>query len=362
MEERDAWIGFSVFPGIGPKRFNLLCEYFGSAKAAWNASVSELYRTGLGEGIIRTFDSFRRGFDCVTYNRSLSRRSVRTILLSDREYPPLLKEISDAPIVLYVLGHTPIETLTSRPMIAVVGTRHMTQYGEAVIRRIIPPLVAAGCVIVSGMAYGVDASAHWETIRSNGQTIAVLGCGIDIIAPPSNARLYHEIQNGHGLIVSEMPLAHRPLRGLFPARNRIISGLSRATLIVEGAGESGSLITARMAAEQGREVCAVPGSVTSPYSVGPHRLLRSGAVLVERADDILEAIGLGRSDAAVSTVAKGDTECEQRILSILAPEHLHFNALVSASGLTVSSLAATLTVLEIKGCVRDFGGKVYGLI
>lgn len=361
MDEKDYWLGFSVFPGIGPRRFQALYSYFGSAKAAWHASVADLLSIRLPPSLVTSFDTFRADFQCVRYRASLKELRVRTVTLLDDNYPHLLREIPDAPFLLYVRGDVPIPSQLMQKTVAIVGTRHMTYYGESVVKRIVPALVSQGCTIVSGLAYGVDAAAHWETIKSGGRTIAVLGSGIDIISPPSNARLYQEIWKTAGAIVSEMPLSHRPIRGLFPARNRIISGISLGTVVIEGAGESGSLITARCAAEQGRDVCAVPGPITSPYSVGPHRLLKSGAVLVERAEDILEALGIQTGPTEGQNQVRGDSQYEQQILDLLGSEHMHVNSIVEASGLTIAHVAAILTVLELKGIIKDYGDKMYGL-
>ena len=208
--------------------------------------------------------------------------------------------------------------------------------------------------------------AGGAALEAGGQTIAVLGCGIDIIAPPSNARLYQEIiAGGHGAVVSEMPLGMRPNKGLFPARNRIISGLSLGVVVTEGADDSGALITARDAAEQGREVFAVPGPITSPYSRGPAKLLKSGAKLVESVTDILEELNVPRNKQIsqdTNKLIKGATQEEQKILERLADRQMHIDEIVRATNLTIATVAATLSVLEIKGVVKDYGEKIYGIV
>lgn len=369
------FIGFSVFPGIGPVRFRLLYEYFGSAEAAWKASRDELQKTGLGEKLTESFDHFRKTFDVDDYLKKLDTLHVHCLPFNDTRYPKLLSQISDAPFLLYVLGkpsyvETSVGKRDKMPInlertIAVVGTRRVSTYGREVTERLVADLVDAGMTIVSGMAYGVDAVAHQAAIDAGGKTIAVLGCGIDIIAPSSNADLYHAICNGNGAIVSEMPLGLRPTKGLFPARNRIISGLSLGVLVTEGADDSGALITARNAGEQGREVFAVPGNITSQLSRGPSKLLKNGAKLVESAEDILEELGLGTADKVKSTAhaAKllGGTREEQMILDILYEGQQHVDSVARLTHLTTSVVAATLTVLEIRGMVKDYGVKVYGL-
>lgn len=375
ITEAEYWLAFSVFPGIGPMRFGLLRQYFGTAKASWSATVSDLSKTGLGENLIVSFEKFRHEFDINGYKKKLKDLHVTALTLDDPRYPKRLHEISDAPIVLYVLGHPSAkavggtEKIDMNRTIAVVGTRKITQYGNEVTKNITSDLSRAGMTIVSGMAYGVDAVAHQAAIDAGGKTIAVLGCGIDVIAPSSNARLYHDIINGHGAIVSEMPLGLRPGKGLFPARNRIISGLSLGVLVTEGADDSGALITARYAAEQGRDVFAVPGPVTSLYSKGPSKLIKNGAKLVESAQDILEELQI---DPVTNFMRPHDigqykftsvlTLDEKKIVEYLIDRRLSIDELVRATNLTIQVIAATLTGLEIKGIVKDFGEKEYGLV
>ena len=351
-----------MFPGIGPVRFRLLLEYFGSAEAAWRASDTELAAIKLNERIRVEFIRFRKTFDISEYRKKLETLHVGTLTLQDKKYPAHLAQISDAPFVLYVKGSQPKVPLDLSRTIGVVGTRHVTSYGSEVTERLVAELVSYGFTIVSGLAYGVDAIAHKVAMDKGGNTIAVLGCGIDIIAPPSNANLYTQIVAGYGAIVSEMPLGMRPSKGLFPARNRIISGLSLGIVVTEGADDSGALITARYAGEQGREVFAVPGPITSPYSRGPAKLLKNGAKLVESAKDILDELGMSeipRFEAKYS--AYGETKEERQIIESLQKERMHIDMLVHRTNLTIAQVAATLTVLEMRNIVKDFGEKTYGL-
>ncbi len=290
-EEKKSWVGFSAFPGIGPVRFKLLYRYFGSAKAAWNAPVETLKKIRLGEKLSEDFNHFRKTFPLDDYIGKLQALHVSVLPINDPKYPKLLAQIPDAPFLLYIRGKRTDPPINLARTIAVVGTRKVTHYGVDVTQRLVEGLVSYGFTIVSGLAYGVDAVAHKAAIDSGGKTIAVLGCGIDIIAPPSNARLYRQIaEGGNGAIVSEMPLSLRPDKGLFTTRNRIISGLSLGVVVTEGADDSGALITARNAGEQGREVFAVPGPITSKFSHGTAILLKNGAKLVESVDDILEEL------------------------------------------------------------------------
>lgn len=359
--EADYWVAFSVFPGIGPVRFRLLREYFGSAKSAWLATSTDLKKTGLGDKLVSSFEIFRREFVISAYQQKLKDMHVTPLPLDDPRYPTLLAEISDAPIVLYVLGRRTDVPINMKRTVAIVGTRKITKYGIEVTKSIANELVHAGITIVSGLAYGVDAVAHQEVIDAGGKTIAVLGCGIDIIAPSSNASLYHAIQDGAGAIVSEMPLGLRPTKGLFPARNRIISGLSLGVVVTEGADDSGALITARYALDQGREVFAVPGPVTSVYSKGPFKLIKDGATIVENGADIIEALGLHTSQKVVHNRYIGQTKEEQKILEILSDRRVSIDELVRLTNLTVQVVASILTSLELREIVKDFGEKEYGM-
>lgn len=365
-EETRHWIAFSVFPGIGPVRFKHLLDYFGSAKKAWEASPVELKQIKLGDALVDRFVDFRKTFSLSFYCNKLAQEHVSVLTLNDSRYPNLLKQISDPPFVLYIKGKRGETPIDLQRTIGVVGTRKMTNYGADVTKRLVADLVLNGFTIVSGLAYGVDAVAHQSALDAGGKTVAVLGCGIDIIAPPSNARLYTAIAQGGGAIVSEMPLGLRPNKGLFPARNRIISGLSLGVIVTEGANDSGSLITARYAAEQGREVFAVPGPITSPYSKGPASLIKKGAKLVERVEDILEELnikGTGKSNSAGHKASgKQLTADEQIIMKLLADRQMHIDELVRVTGLTSAVTASTLTILEMMGIVKDFGGKVYGVL
>ena len=361
-EEKKYWVAFSVFPGVGPVRFKLLLDYFGSAQKAWNASADTLKKIKLGEKLTDQFVDFRRKTDIDDYLSQLEKLRVSVLTWSDPRYPALLKQISDAPFVLYIKGKKHGAPIDLKRTIGVVGTRNITSYGTEVTQRLVAGLVSYGFTIVSGMAYGVDAVAHRTAIDSGGKTIAVLGCGIDIIAPPSNARLYHEIgEEGAGAIVSEMPLGLRPNKGLFPARNRIISGLSLGVVVTEGADDSGALITARNAAEQGRDVFAVPGPITSPYSRGPAKLLKNGAKLVESVEDIIEELGIKNKPLTVKPAYEAKSKEEKMILDLLADRHMVIDELVRASSLTISTVSTILSILEMNGIVKDYGEKEYGM-
>jgi len=364
-DDRLYWLGFSAFPGIGPVRFALLLHHFGSAKAIWLATKQDLISVGLGEKLTSHFLSFRQAFSLTSYSSQLHDLHIVPILLTDPQYPKLLHEISDAPFVLYVKGKRKDGLIPLDKNVAVVGTRQVSQYGASVTKTIVESLVSYGCTIISGMAYGVDAVAHETAIACGGKTIAVLGCGVDIIAPSVNSHIYRALtEDGHGAVVSEMPLGLRPTKGLFPARNRIISGLSLGVVVTEGADDSGALITARNAGEQGREVFAVPGPITSRLSAGPSRLIQDGATLITSALDIVTALGLAKPHAfknnKTSVLPKGTTDEETKLLSLLGNgESFDIDTLVRESGLTAGSVAATISVLELRGVIRNTGEQTY---
>lgn len=287
-------LGFSAFSGIGPYRVQLLRNVFHSLQDAWYAK-SETLEQVLPKSIALAFVRFRKEFDMHGYYQELQRQHIGVVPMGSSRYPVLLAEISDPPLVLYVKGKKASSPIDMKKTIAVVGSRQTTRYGEEVARTLVCGLVQRGWTIISGMAYGIDAVVHEAAIRSKGKTIAVLGCGVDICAPKRNLHIYRKLsEGGYGAVISEMPLGHRPTKGLFVTRNRIISGLSQGVVVIEGGADSGTLITARYAAEQGREVFIVPGPITSETSRGPLKLLRDGAIPITSVDDIEMSLGLAK--------------------------------------------------------------------
>lgn len=365
LSERSYYLGFSKAPVIGPLRFKLLKEYFGNAEKAWNVSYQDLVGIHLGELSARRFIDFRDNFSIEKFVHSLEEQDIDFVSQSDKTYPKLLKQITDPPIVLYVRGKIPFDEGGESQALAVVGTRAITHYGREVTERLTVDLVKRGFVIVSGMAYGVDTVAHWAAIHQDGKTIAVLGNGIDIIYPPSNAHLYETIIKGCGAVISEYPPGTGASRGSFPARNRIISGMSLGVVVTEGAMDSGSLITARLAAEQGREVFAVPGPITSSLSKGPIKLIKQGAKLVTEVDDILEELKMyhkvERSFPAMKKIPFSLSANEQKILSFLGRENLHTDELIIKTGLHPGEIASVLSMLEMNGIIRSFDDGTFGL-
>lgn len=287
--ERDYYLGLSDFPEIGPVRFKLLFDYFGSAKKIWEASDMEFAKINLNKSIISKFIEFRSIFSFAKILATLKRENINFLTLGDTNYPDNLKQIPDAPIVLYLRGD--VRLLGEKKInIAVVGTRMMTVYGKNSCQKIVKGLVENKVSIISGLALGIDTVAHQTAIDCGGITLAVLGCGIDVVYPSSNYQLYWQIINKKGLVISEYPPGFKPTKSTFPLRNRIISGLSQGVVVIEGKKTSGALITAKYAAEQGREVFAVPGPINSPNSEGTAYLIKNGAAIIASADDIWEEL------------------------------------------------------------------------
>ena len=287
ITERKYLVLLSSFVSFGPVRIGLLYDYFGSYGKIWRAGKKDLIETGLKGKQVFDFIHFRDNLDIRCYFNNLKRLSISYLVVSDAGYPVNLKEVEGAPSVLYIKGE--IKKGDERA-VAIVGTRRMTTYGREVTEKFVKDLSASGITIVSGLARGIDTCAHKAALMEGGRTLAVVASGLDITYPPENASLADEIIKEGGAVISEYPLGYPPNAQNFPARNRIISGLSKAVLVVEGAKRSGTLLTASAAAEQGRNVFAVPGPVTSPMSEAPLFLIQNGAKIASSAKDILDDI------------------------------------------------------------------------
>jgi DNA processing protein len=354
MDERMYWLGFSVAPHIGPKRFAAIITAFGSAQNAWNASEADMASV-IGKIFTKKFTAFKNTFSLRLYVEALWEKDINYLTLPEDLYPKLLKQIPNPPFVLYVKGA--IETLNqieNEKFLGVVGTRRITSYGKTVTEMITGELVDNGFTIVSGLALGVDAVAHKTTIERGGKTIAVLGCGVDCCTPSANQSLYNSIIDGTGCIISESRIGMLPTVGSFPSRNRIIAGLSQALIVTEGAEDSGSLITASKTREFGRPLFAVPGPITSSLSRGPNKLLAEGARMVTSGEDILRDLGVKqRAKGKEQGVIKGDTKEEQRIIDLLQNEPLHFDEIVKQTGFDSSQIGILLSLMEMKGLIEN---------
>ena len=351
------WIGLSRIEGVGRVTFRKLAARFGSPEQVLAASSDELASVnGVSEKMARSIAS-ASWRDFAEQELEKARQAGVTIITADSpDYPEPLRNTPDPPLFLYVKG-----TLGQRDSIAVVGTRKPTTYGMNVAKRISIELAEAGLTIVSGLARGIDTQAHRGALTAKGRTIAVLGSGIDVPYPPENRELMREITEA-GAVVSENPFGTQPEAGYFPARNRIISGLSRGTVIVEATVDSGSLITAQYALEQNRKLFAIPGNIASPNSRGTHSLIRQGALLIEGGSDVLRELGMAGSCRERKQVRGSlpvlDTD-EHAVLRCIQDDPKHIDRIMKESGLAAGKLSAVLITLELKGLVRQIPGKQY---
>jgi DNA processing protein len=355
------WLALRRLPGVGTRtQFDLL-EHFGSIEAIFSASRGQLEKALVGKH--EAIDALLAGPDEKILKSELewlSEPGHHLLTWSDPDYPVLLREIPDPPLVLYISGE---RQLLSARQLAIVGSRNPTPMGRENARAFAKSLAGAGLAITSGMALGVDGAAHRGALEAGGKTIAVAGTGLDRVYPARHRDLAHEIVK-RGALVSEFPLGTPPLPENFPVRNRIISGLSLGTLVVEAALQSGSLITARMANEQGREVFAIPGSIHAPQARGCHALIRQGAKLVETAQDILEELGplAGVALQAVHETTPSAPRLDSTMVTLL--EHIghdpvSIDTLIERSGLTADAVSSMLLQMELNGLVSNCpGGKV----
>lgn len=355
-----SWIKLNMIKGIGPLRFVTLLKHFGSPQEILSAKASRLSQVkGIGEQIAHSIVELRDKVNVDIELEKIEKEGVRILTLDSEEYPINLKSIWDPPPVLYIKGKI---TQNDRLAIAMVGSRAATSYGKTVAAKLAEELVQAGFTIISGLARGIDAASHKGAINANGRTIAVLGCGIDVIYPQENKKLFYEIIE-HGAVVTEFPFGTPPGKFNFPQRNRIISGLALGTVIVEAPIRSGALITADCALEQNREVFAVPGQIVSKLSKGTHQLIKQGAKLVENAQDIIEELELF-SEAIKKTpqIKKNHkialSQEEEKIYQLIsATEPKYIDAISYSSQMSPAQVAATLIQLEIKGLVKQLIGK-----
>jgi DNA processing protein len=364
MENLFPWFRLKSTPGVGNLLYKRLIDVFHSPENVLHAARKDLLQVeGLSDRLVNAIkrhilpDAFKKELEKV------QQKGIKILTLTDGNYPALLREIPDPPPYLYVYGSIP----ATRKSISMVGSRNATQYGIDTTQRLGRDLASLGMTIVSGMARGIDTAAHEGALMARGKTIAVLGSGLERIYPKENETLFHRIAET-GAVISEFPLRAEPEAHHFPIRNRIISGLSLGTVIVEATLRSGSLITARLAAEQNREVFAVPGSINSFKSTGTHTLIKQGAKLVEQAGDIMEEIshGIDPSVSANNHIVEMKTAPEPALSPLEATvyralEHypLHIDDLVRKLGLAPSDLSSTLLNLELKGIVQQDPGKLF---
>lgn len=349
-DDRPYVMAFSHIQGVGPLSFTALLKRYPSAQAAYNARYTDL-KTLIGVDKANIIEEFRSDFDIQNKWRELQSANIKIIARDDPLYAPQLRTLYDPPICLYAKGDINNFSFESDFIFAVVGTRRSSTYGRDVVARITADLTRAGMVIVSGMALGIDAAAHESCLAEGGRTIAVLGNGVDIIYPSQNRWLYNQILRSGGLILSEWPPGMMSQKGLFVSRNRIIAGLSRGLLVVEGTESSGALISARCALDQGKDIFAVPGLVTNNYSQASHILIKNGAKLTTNAEDILEEYFMRAISHASLQVLPNLSQNEQNIYNILLRESKKIDELVVDTQLPVTTILTTLSFLELKGLV-----------
>ncbi|MBP6859403.1 MAG: DNA-processing protein DprA [Candidatus Magasanikbacteria bacterium] len=347
------------FPKITPSRYQKLATYFSDLQNLWEAEINDLVSAGLEIGIAQEFLSWRDKNSIEKIVERLEKEHINTVSINEPDYPQLLKEINDPPHTLFFRGNLPDDR---KPTLGVVGTRKITSYGKLACQDIVGPLASQGIIIISGLALGIDGVAHQTTLEKNGTTIAVLGTGVNKsnVYPTPHQSLAEKIIENGGAIVSEYPPGFSPTSYSFPARNRIIAGLSLGTLVIEAPETSGALITARCALDYNREVFAVPHAITSPTAAGPNNLIKMGAKLVASAQDILDNLSiqsLGEIINSRQSLPANPTETQ--ILEFLSKEPTHIDVLKKATNLESSALNSALILMEIKGRIRNVGGMNY---
>jgi DNA processing protein len=363
MESLIPWFTLKTVPGVGNHLFKRLMDRYGSPEAVLHADPRGLLRVdGVSNSLCRAINSQKPPARVEKVLGLVAKRGYGIVTMNDPEYPPLLLQIPDPPPLLYVNGKLPTGPIN----IAVVGSRNATDYGLAATRRLCAGLASNGVVIVSGMARGIDTAAHHGTMETKGKTIAVLGSGLERIYPTENRDLFHKIAD-NGAVISEFPLTAEPAAHHFPVRNRIISGMCQGTVVVEATRRSGSLITARLAAEQNREVFAVPGNIHSFKSTGTHTLIKQGAKLVEQAQDVLDELIFQSCDPIAPEKRSPASGAEQHeltaeeslVLEALGPYPMHIDDLVRKLSLDAGRTSSILLQLELRRMVSQTPGKFF---
>ena len=352
------WVGFNIVPSIGPAKVRALLDHFGDLEIAWHADSGALKQAGMDRRALYNLSRVRSQIDLDAEMAKLDKHHVTVLTWEDDAYPSLLKQIYAPPPVLYVRGTLSIDDEWA---VGVVGTRRATSYGKQVARMLGADLARSNVTVVSGLARGIDGIAHQAALDAGGRTIAVMACGLDQVYPPEHRKLAQAIVE-NGALVSDYPLGTRPEARNFPPRNRIISGLSLGVVVVEAGRRSGALITAEFALEQGREVFAVPGNIVSRTSVGSNRLIRDGARMVLGVQDILEELNLTMIEHQAEARAFLPADpTEARLLNLVSDDPTHVDELCRQSNLPIHEVSSTLTMMELKGMVRQVGGMQYTL-
>lgn len=363
--DAEQWLTLQFLPGLGCTRIARLVTAWGSARAVLEHRKEATEPCpGLGPGLAALLSDDKAiataGERALRELEALFRHNISLLSCTCPEYPPVLRDIADKPVLLYVRGQ--VEFL-HEPMLAVIGARSASDYGRRIARHFAQAAAQRGLVIVSGAAYGIDAAAHQGALQVHGKTVAVLGCGVDVAYPAKHRRLLDDIA-ANGAVVSEFPLGTRPEAFRFPIRNRIISGLAQAVLVVEAGEKSGSLITARLALDQGREVLAIPGRIDSLKSSGAHWLIQQGATLVQRVEDVFEALSwpVAASAATVGEIQEAEQDLPppaQQVLRALDVYPADIDSLTRKTNMPLATLQPLLLTLELQGLVRQLPGQLY---
>ena len=368
MTSHEAYIALNMVDGVGPVRMRALLDVFKEPQAILQASVNELMRVdGVGEGVARSIANWKASVDLDAELGRIEKSGVRVVTREDSDYPKNLSQIYDPPLVLYMKG-----TMSERDAlaIAVVGSRRTTLYGQEMARKLAYQLARVGVTVVSGLARGIDTSAHNGALQAKGRTVAAIGCGIDVIYPAENKKLYEQIVDKGGAVVTEFPFGVQPDRQNFPMRNRIISGWSLGVVVVEADLKSGALITANQAGEQGRQVFAVPGRADSILSRGTNKLIKDGAKLTEDVEDVLtefeyllppdrqKEVGNPAEAGGIKSALKF-SESEEKVMALIGNDAIAVDEVIRGSGLTSACVSATLLALEMKRIVKQLPGKQY---
>lgn len=359
-DKRCSWIALSRVAGLGSVTIKNLLNKFDDPDKIFQASISEISEVnGIRKDVAINILNKKYDIDPADELIRIEKNGIRIITFHDSEYPAKLREIHDPPALLYVKG----KPLPDIKFVSIVGSRNATHYGLKVAEELAQGLARRGLGVVSGMAMGIDAASHWGCLSGKGFTIAVLGTGLDTIYPGKNRKLYKKIIE-NGTVISEFPLGTPPSPPNFPKRNRIISGLSMGTVVVEATKKSGSLITASLALEQGRDVFAVPGSIESFKSRGCHFLIKQGAMLVENSDDVMEGLGLNfpginKSDTFIEKEVPAMSEMEKTVYDILGEYPVHIDDIKRKGNLDTGNLSGTLTRMELKGIIKQLPGKMF---
>jgi len=350
------WVAFNLVKGIGPVRLEKLLLYFRDIQAAWQAPEYHLRSAGLSQKLSQQLVSVRSQVSLGKLEEQIQESGIRVLTWDDQDYPEGLRTITQSPFVLYIKGTLDKEDIWA---VGIVGTRRFTDYGRQVAEEISRVLANHGISVVSGLARGIDGIAHRSVLDAGGRTLAVLGSGLDQIYPPEHKALAEQISQ-HGALISDYPLGTPPDGSNFPPRNRIISGLSKAVIIIEAGVKSGAIITANYAAEQGKEVFAVPGKTTAPMSKGTNLLIKQGAHPLLEPQDVLDILNLSllSEQKIVRKTLPGDPR-EAQIYQVVGDEPLHVDEISTQTKMPIEQVTSTLALMELKGMVRKTFGMKY---